>query len=85
MTDAGAQAGWAKSRDGDEAEERLAALIHDLQTPLAVITGFCELLERQPGQLSEEQAKEYLGRVAAAAGELRDILDGQRGPRPPGA
>jgi signal transduction histidine kinase len=30
-----------------DAEARLVQLVHDLRTPLTVITGFCELLERQ--------------------------------------
>ena len=64
------------------AEERLVQLVHDLRTPLTVITGFCELLERQGAKLSEEQRQDYLGRVASAAGELREILDDERNERP---
>lgn len=62
----------------DDAEERLIRLVHDLRTPLTVISGFCELLERQHDKLSEEQRREYLQRVSAAAGELRTILDRER-------
>lgn len=65
----------------DAAEERLIRLVHDLRTPLTVISGFCELLERQHDKLSDEQRREYLQRVSAAAGELRGILDRERGER----
>ena len=59
-------------------DERLVRLVHDLRTPLTVISGFCELLERQKDTLSEEQRAEYLQRVSAAARELREILDAER-------
>ena len=62
----------------DPAEERLVRLVHDLRTPLTVITGFCELLERQKDKLTDEQKSEYLRRVSEAAAELRDILDDER-------
>lgn len=63
------------------ADERLVRLVHDLRTPLTVVTGFCELLERQSDKLTEEQKQEYLHRVADAANELRQILDGERDER----
>lgn len=69
------------AEDGNDAEERLIHLVHDLRTPLTVISGFCELLDRQRDKLSEEQRDEYLGRVAAAAAEMRDILDRERDER----
>lgn len=65
----------------DSGDERLVRLVHDLRTPLTVISGFCELLERQADKLSDEQRTEYLGRVAAAAAEMREILDRERGER----
>ena len=65
----------------EPAEERLVRLVHDLRTPLTVITGFCELLERQKDKLTEEQKSEYLRRVSEAAAELRDILDNERDER----
>ncbi|MEJ7784556.1 MAG: histidine kinase dimerization/phospho-acceptor domain-containing protein [Solirubrobacteraceae bacterium] len=67
----------------DPAAERLTRLVHDLRTPLTVISGFCELLERQHDKLSEEQKLEYTQRVAAAAAELRTILDSERDERLP--
>lgn len=62
----------------DSGDDRLVRLVHDLRTPLTVITGFCELLERQSDKLTAEQRKEYLQRVSAAAAELREILDRER-------
>jgi signal transduction histidine kinase len=59
-------------------DERLVRLVHDLRTPLTVITGFCELLERQKDTLSAEQRDEYVHRVSVAARELREILDAER-------
>ena len=67
------------------ADERLVRLVHDLRTPLTVISGFCELLDRQGDQLTDEQKKEYLQRVTAAAVEMRDILDSEREERLSGA
>ena len=62
----------------DPAEERLVRLVHDLRTPLTVISGFCELLERRRDALTPEQQEEYLGRVTAGAAEMREILDRER-------
>lgn len=69
----------------DAEDERLVRLVHDLRTPLTVVSGFCELLERQHDKLSEEQKREYLQRVSAAAAELRAILDRERDERLSGA
>jgi signal transduction histidine kinase len=69
------------STEGDTADDRLVRLVHDLRTPLTVISGFCELLERQRDKLTEEQKDEYLHRVSAAATEMRDILDRERDER----
>ncbi|MDX6664374.1 MAG: hypothetical protein QOG68_580 [Solirubrobacteraceae bacterium] len=60
------------------AEERLVMMVHDLRTPLTVISGFCELLDRQRDRLTEEQKDEYLRRISEAAQELRQILDDER-------
>jgi signal transduction histidine kinase len=61
--------------------ERLVKLVHDLRTPLTVISGFAELLERGVGRLTEEQRDEYVARIATAARELRTILDDERAQR----
>lgn len=72
------------SGDG-AADERLVRLVHDLRTPLTVVSGFCELLERQGDKLTDGQRQEYLQRVSAAAAEMRDILDDERDERLSGA
>jgi signal transduction histidine kinase len=66
------------SAPGGDAEERLVQLVHDLRTPLTIITGFAELLERQGDTLTAEQRDDYLARIAAAARDLGSILDGER-------
>ena len=55
-------------------EAELRRLRHDLRTPLAVILGFAELLG--PESLDDATRREYAGRVAVAAREMRDVLDG---------
>ena len=70
------------SADGvTDADERLRNLVHDLRTPLTIITGFCELLERQRDRLSDEQRDEYQRRIKAAADDLVEILDKERAER----
>jgi signal transduction histidine kinase len=58
--------------------ERLARLVHDLRTPLTIVQGFAELLERGISTLEEERRAEYLGRIAAAGREMKEILDSER-------
>lgn len=62
-------------------DDRLVTLVHDLRTPLTVISGFAELLERGGDTLSAQQRAEYVSRIAAAAGEMREILDAERAER----
>lgn len=68
-----------------DADERLVRLVHDLRTPLTVITGFCELLERQKDSLTPDQRDQYVERVSVAAREMREILDAERDERIGGA
>ena len=58
--------------------ERLARLVHDLRTPLTIVQGFAELLDRGGGALDDTRRSEYLGRIAAAGREMKDILDSER-------
>ena len=62
--------------DGDD--ERLVTLVHDLRTPLTIVQGFADLLARRSAALTDEQRDEYVTRIAAAAGEMKAILDGER-------
>lgn len=56
----------------------VSTLIHDLRTPLAVVAGFAELLERRGDALSAEQRAEYLARIVQGAREMDAILQAAR-------
>ena len=75
MTDGGGGGGipWP-----EDPHERLARLVHDLRTPLTIVQGFAELLDRGAVSLDEARRAEYLGRIAAAGREMKDILDEER-------
>jgi signal transduction histidine kinase len=69
------------SRGGDwpaEPNERLSRLVHDLRTPLTIVQGFAELLERGASTLDDERRAEYLGRITQAGREMKQILDDER-------
>jgi signal transduction histidine kinase len=70
MTGAG---GWPA-----DPEERLTRLVHDLRTPLTIVQGFAELLDRDDPAVPDERRAEYLERIAHAAREMKEILDGER-------
>jgi signal transduction histidine kinase len=65
----------------DGHDERLVTLVHDLRTPLTIVQGFADLLARGSDDLTDEQRTEYVQRIAAAAGEMKQILDDERGSR----
>ena len=69
------------SSDVSDADERLRTLVHDIRTPLTIITGFCDLLERQKGKLTEQQRDDYQRRIKAAADDMVEILDQERSDR----
>jgi signal transduction histidine kinase len=56
-------------------DETLRALVHDLRAPLTVVEGFSDLLARRADQLAAAEREEYVGRIAAAAREMRELLD----------
>jgi signal transduction histidine kinase len=62
----------------DGHDERLISLVHDLRTPLTIVQGFADLLARRGTTLTDEQREEYVTRIAAAAGEMKAILDDER-------
>jgi K+-sensing histidine kinase KdpD len=65
----------------DGGDERLVSIVHDLRTPLTIVQGFADLLSRRGESLSAEQREEYVTRIAAAAGEMKAILDDERSRR----
>jgi signal transduction histidine kinase len=56
---------------GDE----LRTLVHDLRTPLTLVEGFSDLLARGGDDLPATERDEYVQRIAAAAREMRELLD----------
>ena len=62
----------------EDPHERLARLVHDLRTPLTIVQGFAELLDRGADKLDDTRRTEYLGRIAQASREMKDILDSER-------
>ena len=62
-------------------QERLVALVHDLRTPLTVVSGFADLLASRGDTLTAAQRAEFSAQLAAGARELRAILDAERDER----
>jgi signal transduction histidine kinase len=62
-------------------DERLVSLVHDLRTPLTIVQGFADLLSRRGASLTEEERTEYVARIAAAANDMKAILDDERSQR----
>jgi K+-sensing histidine kinase KdpD len=56
-------------------EDELRTLVHDLRTPLTLVSGFSDLLVRRADDLSEPERDEYVRRIADAAREMRELLD----------
>jgi signal transduction histidine kinase len=61
--------------------ERIVTLVHDLRTPLTIVQGFADLLARRSDSLTDVQREEYVTRIAAAAEEMKAILDDERSRR----
>ena len=59
---------------GDE-RDAVAALAHDLRSPLAVIELYSGMLEHGAGGLDEDKRAEYVARIRAAVDDLRTTLD----------
>jgi K+-sensing histidine kinase KdpD len=56
-------------------EDELRALVHDLRTPLTLVSGFSDLLVRRADDLPAPERDEYVRRIADAAREMRELLD----------
>jgi K+-sensing histidine kinase KdpD len=63
------------------APDVVVALLHDLRTPLAIVSGFAELLVKNEHTISTEQRRDYVERIAAAAEDMRELLDAERARR----
>jgi signal transduction histidine kinase len=57
------------------ADEELRTLVHDLRTPLTLVSGFSDLLVRRADDLPAPEREQYLRRIADAAREMRELLD----------
>jgi signal transduction histidine kinase len=55
-------------------QDELGRLIHDIRTPLTVVDGFAQLLERDVASSPEDRA-DYLRRIREGAHDIRRLLD----------
>ena len=60
--------------DETATSESLSRLRHDLRTPLTVVIGFAEIMSGSR-PISDEQRRDYAGRVLNAALEIRELID----------
>jgi signal transduction histidine kinase len=62
---------------GQARDDALALIAHDLRSPLAVVVGYSQLLERQAsgGSVDAEKLMPYLERIDAAARQMTSLLD----------
>ncbi len=56
-------------------EDELRTLVHDLRTPLTLVSGFSDLLVRRADDQPAPERDEYVRRIADAAREMRELLD----------
>jgi signal transduction histidine kinase len=54
--------------------DRRRRLRHDLRTPLTIVSGFAEVLAGDRS-ISDEDRREYAGRIHAAAIEIGELVD----------
>jgi len=59
-------------------EAQLGPLVHALRTPLTIVEGFADALQRRGEQMSDEERAEYVERIHDAAREMRELLDAVR-------
>lgn len=64
----------------EEKIDPLRKVLHDVRTPLAVICGYVDLLQRRDEALSPEQRATYLAEVRKAAQDIGAILDAAHPP-----
>ena len=64
--------------DDDDAEppdEMLSYITHELSSPLAVIRGFAEILSKEVGRLSEQDAVESVNAILRGSKQMQALLD----------
>ncbi|HEY3021081.1 MAG TPA: histidine kinase dimerization/phospho-acceptor domain-containing protein [Solirubrobacteraceae bacterium] len=49
--------------------------MHDLRTPLAIVAGFAELLERRAADLTPDERDDYVARIRESADRMNELLD----------
>lgn len=52
------------------------SVAHDLRSPLAAISGFGKILEKEFGPLVSERGRHLLSRIRAAAGQMEEMTEG---------
>lgn len=62
-------------------DERIAKLAHDLRTPLTIVSGFADLLQRRGADLPPDEVADFVERIAEAAREMKELLDAERDER----
>ncbi|HTR80945.1 MAG TPA: PAS domain-containing protein [Bacteroidota bacterium] len=48
---------------------------HDLRAPLRAITGFSQILRKEPGAILSERGQDYLERICTASGRMAELID----------
>jgi signal transduction histidine kinase len=64
------------ARSNRDLEEFASVVAHDLRTPLLTISGFCQLLGDEYGGRLDENARDYLGQIAAGVGRMDCLIEG---------
>jgi signal transduction histidine kinase len=59
----------------DDEREPLAALAHELRSPLTVVELYSGILETKGAELSDDQREEYVTRIRRAVADMRDAID----------
>lgn len=65
----------ALNASNEELERFAYVASHDLQEPLRVISGFCDLLRRDYADRLDERGLEFLAFVVDGAGRMRSLID----------
>ena len=56
-------------------DERLRVVVHDLRTPLAVMTGLVETMQEHSDRLSAAETRDLLERLGRQTERLNSMLD----------